>query len=161
MFDSWQRGTQMVIKRNSLLLADGRGWKALPYLDEVDFPVIPDDATRILKLQAGEVRWRGAHPYARVAELKNDANLDMVLYPSTKVTFLNMNVRPKIKDADNPLANEKVRQALNYAIDKTALIKIVTYDVGKPVVSFMSSATPLVTGDGPAYPYDPEKAKAC
>jgi len=31
-----------------------------------------------------------------------------------------MNVRPKIKDADNPLANEKVRQALNYAIDKTA-----------------------------------------
>ena len=160
MFDSWQRGTQMVIKRNPYYWQMGEDGKPLPYLDEVDFPVIPDDATRILKLQAGEVDGAELIPYARVAELKNDANLDMVLYPSTKVTFLNMNVRPKIKDADNPLANEKVRQALNYAIDKTALIKIVTYDVGKPVVSFMSSATPLVTGDGPAYPYDPEKAKA-
>ena len=99
-------------------------------------------------------------PYARVAELKNDANLNMELYPSTKVTFLTMNVRPKLKDgSDNPLSNEKVRQALNYAVDKNALIKIVTYDVGKPVVSFMSSATPLVSGDGPAYPYDPAKAK--
>jgi peptide/nickel transport system substrate-binding protein len=58
------------------------------------------------------------------------------------------------------MANVKFRQALNYAIDKAALIKIVTYDVGKPVVSFMSSATPLVSGDGPAYAYDLEKAKA-
>ena len=59
----------------------------------------------------------------------------------------------------NPLADVRVRQALNYAVDKTALIKIVTFDVGKPVISFMSSATPLVSGNGPAYPYDPAKAK--
>jgi peptide/nickel transport system substrate-binding protein len=72
-----------------------------------------------------------------------------------------MNVRPKLKDgSDNPLANEKVRQALNYAVDKTAVIKIATFDVGTPTVSFMSSATPLVYGTGPAYPYDPAKAKA-
>jgi len=32
--------------------------------------------------------------------------------------------------------------------------------VGAPVVSYMSSATPLVYDQGPAYPYDPEKAKA-
>ncbi|HVO00832.1 MAG TPA: ABC transporter substrate-binding protein [Candidatus Cybelea sp.] len=160
MFDSWQRGTQMVIKRNPYYWQMGEDGKPLPYLDEVDFPVIPDDATRILKLQAGEVDGAELIPYARVGELKNDPNLDMELYPSTKVTFLTMNVRPKLKDgSDNPLANVQVRQALNYAIDKAALIKIVTYDVGKPVISFMSSATPLVSGDGPAYPYDPAKAK--
>src|SRR5689334_7881907 len=161
MFDSWQRGTQMVIKRNPYYWQMGEDGKPLPYLDEVDFPVIPDDATRILKLQAGEVDGAELIPYARVAELKNDANLNMELYPSTKVTFLTINVRPKLKNgSDNPMANVKFRQALNYAIDKAALIKIVTYDVGKPVVSFMSSATPLVSGDGPAYPYDVEKAKA-
>jgi len=160
MFDSWQRGTQMVIKRNPYYWQMGEDGKPLPYLDEVDFPVIPDDATRILKLQAGEVDGAELIPYARVAELKNDPNLNMELYPSTKVTFLTMNVRPKLKDgSDNPLSNVKVRQALNYAVDKNALIKIVTYDVGKPVISFMSSATPLVSGDGPAYPYDPAKAK--
>lgn len=160
MFDSWQRGTQMVIKRNPYYWQMGEDGKPLPYLDEVDFPVIPDDATRILKLQAGEVDGAELIPYARVAELKNDPNLNMELYPSTKVTFLTMNVRPKLKDgSDNPLSNVQVRQALNYAVDKKALAKIVTYDVGTPVVSFMSSATPLVSGDGPAYPYDPAKAK--
>jgi peptide/nickel transport system substrate-binding protein len=77
------------------------------------------------------------------------------------VTFLTMNVRPKLKDGTaNPLSDLRVRQALNYAIDKNALIKIVTFDVGKPVVSFMSSATPLVDDQGPAYPSDPAKAKA-
>ena len=53
-----------------------------------------------------------------------------------------------------------MRQALNYAIDKNALAKIVTFGVGKPMVSFMSSATPLVDNNGPLYPYDLEKAKA-
>ena len=161
MFDSWQRGTQLVLKRNPYYWQMGEDGKPLPYLDEVDFPVIPDDATRILKLQAGEVDGAELIPYARVGELKNDANLNMELYPSTKVTFLTMNVRPTLKNGSpNPLADVRVRQALNYAIDKEALIKIVTYDVGKPMISFMSSATPLVSGDGPAYPYDVEKAKA-
>ena len=138
----------------------GEDGKPLPYLDEVDFPVIPDDNTRILKLQAGEVDGAELIPYARVHELQGDANLNMALFPSTKVQLITMNVRPKLTDGSvNPLADPKVRQALNYAVDKPALIKIVTFDVGKPLVSFMSSATPLVYDNGPAYPYDPAKAK--
>jgi len=160
MFDSWQRGTQMVIKRNPYYWQMGADGKPLPYLDEVDFPIIPDDATRILKLQAGEVDGAELIPYARVHELQADPNLNMELFPSTKVEFITMNVRPKLTDGStNILADPKVRQALNYAVDKPALIKIVTFDVGKPTVSYMSSATPLVYDNGPAYPYDPAKAK--
>ena len=160
MFDSWQRGTQMVLKRNPYYWQMGDDGKPLPYLDEVDFPVIPDDNTRILKLQAGEVDGAELIPYARVHELQADPNLNMALFPSTKVQLITMNVRPKLTDGStNILADPKVRQALNYAVDKPALIKIVTFDVGKPLVSFMSSATPLVYDNGPAYPYDPAKAK--
>ena len=160
MFDSWQRGTQMVLKRNPYYWQMGEDGKPLPYLDEVDFPVIPDDATRILKLQAGEVDGAELIPYARVHELQGDPNLIMALFPSTKVQLITMNVRPKLTDGSaNPLADPKVRQALNYAVDKPALIKIVTFDVGRPLVSYMSSATPLVYDNGPAYPYDPAKAK--
>src|SRR5215475_6074828 len=160
MFDSWQRGTQMVLKRNPYYWQMGEDGKPLPYLDEIDFPVIPDDATRILKLQAGEVDAAELIPYARVHELQGDPNLNMALFPSTKVEFITMNVRPKLTDGSaNILADPKVRQALNYAVDKPALIKIVTFDVGKPTVSFMSSATPLVYDNGAAYPYDPAKAK--
>src|SRR5215472_8256792 len=128
----------------SLLLADGRGRKAAPYLDEVDFQIISDDATRILKLQAGEVDGAEFIPYARVAELKGDPNLNMELFPSTKATYLTLNIRP----------------ALNFAIDKDAVIKLVTFGVGTPMRSYMSSSTPLFYGPGPAYAYDLAKAKA-
>lgn len=161
VFDSWQRGTEMVLKRNPHYWQMGEDGQPLPYVDEIRFPIIPDDATRILKLQAGEVHGAELIPYARVGELKSDPALDMALFPSTKVTFLTMNVRPTLKDGTpNPLSSAQVRQALNHAIDKTALIKIVTFDVGKPVVSYMSSATPMVHDQGPAYPFDPVKAKA-
>ncbi|MGH8513944.1 MAG: ABC transporter substrate-binding protein, partial [Gammaproteobacteria bacterium] len=161
MFESWQRNTEMVLKRNPYYWQPGEDGKPLPYLDEIRFQIIPDDATRILKLQAGEVHGAEFIPYARVAELKNDANLDMMLYPSTRVQFLTINVRPTLKDGSkNVLSDPKVRQALNYAIDKNALAKIVTFDVGKPMVSFMSSVTPLVVNNGPLYSYDLEKAKA-
>src|SRR6185503_15272727 len=135
--------------------------KQLPYLDEIEFVTIPDDATRILKLQAGEVDGAEFIPYARVAELKGDPNLDMQLWPSTKVNFLTLNVRPTFKDGSkNPMADGRVRQAMNYAIDKDALIKIVTFDVAKKMTSFMSSSTPYVSGSGPAFAFDQAKAKA-
>jgi peptide/nickel transport system substrate-binding protein len=161
MLDSWQRGTQMVLKRNPYYWQMGEDGKALPYLDEVDFQIIPDDATRILKLQAGEIDGAEFIPYARVAELKGDSNLNMELFPSTKVTYLTLNIRPKLKDgSSNPLSDVRVRQALNYAIDKDALIKVVTFGVGQPMRSYMSSSTPLFYGPSPAYAYDLDKAKA-
>jgi peptide/nickel transport system substrate-binding protein len=160
MFESWQRGTELVIKRNPHYWQMGEDGKPLPYLDEVRFPVIPDDATRILKLQAGEVDGAEFIPYARVAELKSDPNLSMELYPSTKVQFITVNVRPELNGKPNVLSDPKVRQALNYAIDKNALAQIVTFGIGTPMVSFMSSATPLVDNNGPIYSYDVEKAKA-
>src|SRR5262249_48044796 len=39
-------------------------------------------------------------------------------------------------------------------------IKIVTFDVAKKMTSFMSSSTPYVSGNGPAFPFDQAKAKA-
>ena len=86
----------------------------------------------------------------------------MELFPATRVTYLTMNVRPQLSDGTpNPLSDVKVRQALNHAIDKDAIIQIVTYGVGTKSQSYMSSTTPHGHGSkGPLYPYDPEKAKA-
>jgi peptide/nickel transport system substrate-binding protein len=161
VLDSWQRGTEMVLKRNPYYWQMGEDGKPLPYLDELHFQIIPEDSTRILKLQAGEVDGAEFIPYARVGELKGDPNLNMELFPSTKVTYLSLNIRPTLKNGKpNLLADERVRQALNYAIDKSALIKIVTFDVGTPMRSYMSSSTPLFHGDAPAYAFDLDKAKA-
>ncbi|HEY3145601.1 MAG TPA: ABC transporter substrate-binding protein [Dongiaceae bacterium] len=160
VLEKWEHGTEMVLKRNPNYWQMGEDGKPLPYLDEIHFQIIPDDATRILKLQAGEVDAAEFIPYARVNELKGDPNLNMELFPSTKVTYLTLNIRPKLKDGtENPLSDERVRQALNYAVDKKAFIKLVTFDVGSPMHSYMSSSTPLFYSQ-PAYDLDLEKAKA-
>lgn len=157
---SWDHGQSMKLVRNENYWAKGEDGKALPYLDGLDFEVIPDDATRILKLQSGELDGAEFIPYSRVEELKQADGIVMELYPSTRVQYIDMNVRPQLGGKDNPLSNEKVRQAMNYAANKEAIIQVVTHNVGKQLTSFMSSATPLHTGDKPLYPYDIEKAKS-
>ena len=157
---SRQAGTGMSFAKNPNYWRQGEDGKALPYLDEVDFVVIPDDATRILKLQAGEVDVAEFIPFARVGELRNDAKLKMELFPSTRIIYAPINTRETLKDGSkNPLADVKVRQALNYATDKSMLLKLVTFDTGKPMTSLMSAATQLHYGPEPLYPYNPEKAK--
>ena len=77
------------------------------------------------------------------------------------MTYLVLMCKEKLKGGqDNPLSNKKVRQALNYAVNKDAIITITTLGLGKPLQSFMSSATPLNIMDGPLYPYNLAKAKA-
>jgi peptide/nickel transport system substrate-binding protein len=157
----WKRGVSMKLKRNPYYWKQGEDGKPLPYLDELEFQIIPDDATRLLKLKAGEIDGTEFVPYARVQELKNDPNLRMELWPSTRVAYLTMNVRPTLKDGKpNPLSNLKVRQAVNYAVNKNAVIQITTLGLGKPMQSFMSSTTPLFNGPTPLYSYDVAKAKA-
>ncbi|TPW29657.1 ABC transporter substrate-binding protein [Pararhizobium mangrovi] len=158
---SWDRGSTMKLVKNEHYWAKGEDGKPLPYLDGVTFEVLPDDATRILKLKSGELDGAELIPYSRVKELQDAPNVDMKLFPSTRVADIIMNVRQKVNGKDNPISKPKVRQALNYAANKKAIIQVVTNGVGSPMSSYMSSATPLHTGDGKAvYPYDLDKAKS-
>lgn len=161
MLDSWQRGSKMVLKRNPNYWNKDASGAALPYLDEVDLMIVPDDATRILQLKAGQVDATEFVPFERVKELQADPNLTMDLFPSTQVTYVQLNARPKLNDGSaNLLSNEKVRQALNFALNKKAITQIVTHGFGAPMQSYMASTTPLYAALGPAYPYDMKKAKA-
>jgi len=161
MVSDWKRGSYMVLKRNPYYWKKGEDGKALPYLDTLRFEIIPDDNTRILKLQAGEIQGAEFIPLSRVAELKANSKLNMQLFPSTKVNDIIMNNRPKLKDGTaNPLSDVRVRQAMNYAVNRDALIQLVTFGTGKPMKSFMSSSTPLFDASQKGYGYDPAKAKA-
>ncbi|UFN48319.1 ABC transporter substrate-binding protein [Roseomonas sp. OT10] len=160
VLESWRRNSEMVLKRNPYYWKKGEDGQPLPYLDTIRFLIIPDDATRILKLRAGEVDATEFVPYARVAELKADPKLNMVLFPAAQVQYFTLNTRPTLSDGSkNPLSDVRVRQALNYATNKQALIQVVTHGVGSPQHSFMPMSTPHAYGPEPAYPYNLAKAK--
>ena len=161
VLSEWKRGSYMVLKRNPYYWKKGEDGKALPYLDTLRFEIVPDDNTRILQLQAGQIQGAEFIPLSRVAELKANPKLNMVLFPSTKVNDIILNNRPKLKDgAANPLSDVRVRQALNYAVNRDALIALVTFGTGKPMKSFMSSSTPLFDASQKGYAFDPAKAKS-
>jgi peptide/nickel transport system substrate-binding protein len=161
LLTSWKHGTEMVLNRNPYYWEKGEDGKALPYVDQVRLLIIPDDATRILKLKAGEIDGAEFVPLSRVAELKADPKLNMVLFPAAQTIYLAMNNRPTLKDGKpNPLSDQRVRQALNYAVDKKAINQVLAYGIGTSQLTLMPSSTPFAyTERGEPYPYNPAKAK--
>ncbi|WP_271950020.1 ABC transporter substrate-binding protein [Ruegeria faecimaris] len=158
----FEQGASMDFCANENYWRMGADGKALPYLDAVHFEIIPDDATRILSLQAGEVDAAEFIPFSRVAELEQDSNINMNLYPSTRIIYSPINTRDNRADGSaNPLADARVRQALNYGTNKEALIGLVLHGAGQPMSSpLMAKATQYAADMTPLYGYDVDKAKA-
>ena len=87
-----------------------------------------------------------------LARLRNDAKLNVVVNPTDVSLYVIINNQKK------PLTDVRVRQALNYAIDKEAIVK----DLFKGMASPLSGVNaPIVQGafQPKPYEYNPAKAK--
>ena len=158
---SWVHGATMQLRRNPYYWRQGADGRPLPYLDGIRFEVIPDDATRILRVQSGELDGAELIPFSRVAELQADPRLRLELFPSTRIEYVVLNARPTMaKNVPNPLALPAVREALNDAVYRHGLDQIVTRGFGVPMSSYMSRATPLHIDVPDADRYDPARARA-
>ena len=149
MLAEWRRGDRVILKKNPDY------WDAANVsLDGVEWISIPDDNTRMKAVQAGELDAAIFVPFSRVAELKADANLNVVVNPSTREDHLLLN------QEHEPLNNVKVREALDYAIDKQAIIDTVTFGLGEVANSYIPKGALYYSADNGARGFDPEKAKA-
>jgi peptide/nickel transport system substrate-binding protein len=144
--EGWKKGDPIILKRNP------NYWKGTPAVDEVRIEYIPDDNTRALKLQGGETDVVDFVPFSQVAALATQPNVKAQTFSIQQTAFVMLN------NSKPPLNDVKVRQALNYATDKEAIIKNVYFGQAK----FMNSPIPQGTYYDktlPGYPYDLEKAK--
>lgn len=145
--ESWIKGNPVVLKRNPYY------WKTTPAVDEVQIEYVPDDNTRVLKLQGGEVDVIDFVPFSQIDALNQQPGIRASLFPIQQTTFVMLNVTKP------PLDDVKVRQALNYATDKEAIIKNVFF--GQAQV--MNAPIPLgtyVDKESPGYPFNLDRAKA-
>jgi len=145
-FVEWKAGERIVLKANE------NYWGGRPYLDEIEFRVTPEDVTRALQIQSGDAHVTTRVPPVMYNALKKDPRVVIERVPETRVIFIGLNVLKK------PLSDVRVRKALNYAIDKEKLCKVVLQGMAFPLKSPISE---LLPGHYPvgAYPYDPKKAK--
>jgi len=157
----FEQGASMDFCANEHHWEMGADGKPLPYLDKVHFEIIPDDATRILKLQAGEVDAVEFVPFSRVAELDADPAINMNLFPSTRIIYSPINTRDTRADGSaNPLFDVRVRQAINYATNKDALIGLVLQGAGQPMTAPLMSSSTRLASKLDLYSYNMDKAMA-
>ncbi|WP_457940455.1 ABC transporter substrate-binding protein [Mesorhizobium sp. 10J20-29] len=144
----WRRGDRVILAKNPNF------WEAdRVQLDGVEWISVPDDNTRMLNVQAGELDAAIFVPFSRVAELKKDSNLIVHTDPSTREDHLLIN------HEKGALGKKEVRQALDMAIDKQAIIDTVTFGLGEVANSFVPKGALYYYADNLRRPYDPEKAK--
>ncbi len=131
-------------------------WGKKPGIRRLIFKFVPDASSRVNALLAGEVDMADGIAPNDVARLKQAGGLDVIAVPMGSP----LHVRLYANVPGTPLANPKVRLALNYAIDVDAIIKNVMHGIGKPMATYISAYYPI--GVDPAlkpYGYDPARAK--
>jgi peptide/nickel transport system substrate-binding protein len=149
-FVSWTPNDKFVVQ------AAGPHWSGQPRLQQVTFRPIPDATARINELKSGGVDIITNVPPLEIGNLQNASGISLtratnagsvILIPS----FLNTDVFKK----------KEVRQALQYAIDKDQLIKVVLRGEAVPLTSpFPKGVAGGHVDSLQQYPYDPDKAKS-
>lgn len=133
-------------------------WGGRPRIDRVVFRVIPTDAPRVAELLAGSVQLAPLLPPELFSAIRTSSKLKLVVGKSLSVFFVIYNLVNIPKD--KPLADPRVRQALNYAVDRKAILAGVMHNVGAPVATFCSEVMVACDASVPPFPYDSDKARA-
>lgn len=135
--------------------ANEQYWKGAPKIGKLNFNIL--DASQIYAgLQSGEIdvthHTMTAIPQEDYENIEALENVNVVY--GSPVT----NQSVFIQTANVP--DERVRQALVYAIDRNQILEQLMKGHGEIVDGFLSSASPFYDADIEPMPYDPEKAKA-
>jgi peptide/nickel transport system substrate-binding protein len=144
-------------------------WGAKPDWDKVTFRIIPNSASRVAALLAGDVDLIDFVPPADIVNLRKDARVTVFQRPSDRVIYLEPNFgldsSPELVDKSgaplgkNPFRDLKVRQAVSKAINREAMVARIMDGLGVPASQLVPEG---FGGFDPAIPverYDPDGAK--
>ncbi len=147
IFEEWKPTDYMKVKKNP------NYWRAgYPKVDSIKWIPVVDNNTRAAMLQTGEADFCFPLPYEQAKMLEGKPGIDVVASPSIVHRWLSMNMNVK------PFDNVKVRQAINYAINKKALMKVAYNGYAIPAEGVVPQGVDYAVKLGP-WEYNPAKAK--
>ncbi|MNZ27664.1 Periplasmic dipeptide transport protein precursor [compost metagenome] len=130
-------------------------------IDNLIFAITTDASVRMQKLKKNECQVTLFPRPADIEPLKANDKLQMPHQAGFNLGYIAYNVMDKLKGSDqpNPLAQLKVRQALDMAVDKQKIIESVYQGAGQLAVNAMPPTQWSYDESIKDVPYDPEKAK--
>lgn len=127
-------------------------WGEIPYYERVIFQIVPEATTRESLLLAGQVDLIILPPVSDIPALEVNPAVEVFFGPSNRTIYIVINTtKPYLDDV-------RVRQALNYAVDKEAIVEGILFGAAEVMDGPMASSLFGYHSIG-TYEYDPEKAK--
>jgi peptide/nickel transport system substrate-binding protein len=148
----WKNGQYLKLSRNP------NASQGQANIEHLLSRIIPDKAAQFLELSADNIDSMALNPiqYARIFPSRPDLSKNIGLYKELGNSYSYMGFNLKRK----PFDDVRVRQAINYAIDKQEIIDGVLLGLGEPVASPYKPGTRWSNPKLKPYPYDPNKARA-
>jgi len=155
-FVEWIKDDRVVLEANPDY------FRGAPGVDRLVFRAVPEDSSRVAELLTGGVDLMISVPNQDRARVEENADLAIDEFLTTQVVMLSLRAGPSapMPDFSGPTQNEKVRQAIAYAIDRAALIELIN-GMGVPT---MTRITPPTLGSSEELynktgTYDPARAQ--
>ena len=166
-FKMWKESVKLILLKNPEYFEFEEN-KRLPYIDAVAVTFIVDKQSVFMEFIKGNIDFMsGIDPnykdelVTRHGELnpkyKNKINLTKQAYLNTE--YLGFLVDKNKIAANNPIADKKIRQAINYGFDRVKMIKYLRNNIGIPAVNGMvPSGLPSFSPGINGYDFNPVKA---
>ena len=128
MLADWKVEQQMVFKKNPNYYKKG-----LPYVDEVVIRTIPDEANIVAALRAGQIHHAFIEDNKNWNLLKDEKALTGYRSSRLGYDYLNISANRVNLPADKPwpLKDVRVRQAISYAVDRSAILRVAAAGFGR------------------------------
>jgi peptide/nickel transport system substrate-binding protein len=144
---SWDRGQRVILEKNPAY------WKYPVKIDRVIYRPIVEDQARLTEFLTGTLDLIVGVPADFVSQLESSPKATLQKQVGTHVWYLGINNQKK------PFDDKRVRQALNYAVNKDAIVRDVLKGTGSPSRGPVLPGTWAAESALKAYAYDPERAK--
>lgn len=127
-------------------------------VDRITFRIVPDDAIRLVNLQAGDIDLMDRLDPSAAAQVESDSALQLIQLDTLNYQSLVLNMRGAA--AELPMSKDvRVREAFDLAIDRQAIVDVAF--AGRYVAGnqFVPPSNPYYSLASPVVPRDVEKAK--
>ena len=154
MVTSVEPGKHFVLKRNPDYFAAA---KPKATIETVDIRTVPDTNTQMAELFNGDIDLAWGVPPDQAGKMKSMGKFQVINAPTMRVGYISLDAAGRTDDK-NPMTNLKVRQAVNHAINKERIVRILN-GRATPASQVLPPLMPGYDKAFPGYEYNVDKAK--
>ena len=151
-FVEWVKGDRIVME------AFPDYWdKGLPKLARIVFRPVPESSTRVAAVQTGEIHIANRLSSEEAQNLLGVPDVQVVRYPVDRVYYIAFN--NLTSGVGQPTESPLVRQAMNYAVDRQAIIDALFDGFASLSTGYITPGNLGYNDTLEPYPYDPDRAR--